>query len=140
MNAATFPGGFTVLMAVYCRDSTALFGMAVESVFANTLQPKAFILVVDGPVSIALEQAIDVWRLLFLAANPGAEQAFGATGPEIGERGDKPGRDRLDQADVICRRITNERHAHCSAPRILAVRATESCSIGFSVSGRFCAH
>lgn len=58
MNAATFPGGFTVLMAVYCRDSPALFRMAVESVFANTLQPNAFILVVDGPVPIALEQEI----------------------------------------------------------------------------------
>ncbi|AUJ65724.1 hypothetical protein B9057_15065 (plasmid) [Aestuarium zhoushanense] len=59
MNEATFPGGFTVLMAVYHRDSPALFRMAVESVFSNTLQPDAFILVVDGPVSGALEQEIE---------------------------------------------------------------------------------
>lgn len=58
MNAATFPGGFTVLMAVYCRDCPRLFRMAVESVFANTLQPNAFLLVVDGPVPIALDNQI----------------------------------------------------------------------------------
>lgn len=58
MNAATFPGGFTVLMAVYRRDTPALFRMALESVFANTLKPDAMILVVDGPVPIELEQEI----------------------------------------------------------------------------------
>ncbi len=43
-------GGFTVLMAVYKLDSPAKFEAAVKSVFANTLLPNAFQLVVDGPI------------------------------------------------------------------------------------------
>lgn len=53
-----FPGGFTVLMAVYQRDDVDLFIRAVQSVYANTLQPDAFLLVVDGPVPQPLYQAI----------------------------------------------------------------------------------
>lgn len=53
-----FPGGFTVLMAVYQRDDVALFERAVHSVYASTLLPDAFVLVVDGPVPRALQEAI----------------------------------------------------------------------------------
>src|SRR5438105_6165619 len=51
-----FPGGFTVLMAVYARDDPHLFGRALDSIYNNTLQPDAFVLVVDGPVPEAINQ------------------------------------------------------------------------------------
>ena len=57
-QAAFFPGGATVLMAVYAKDNTELFKSAVESVFENTLQPDAFILVVDGVISNELNVAV----------------------------------------------------------------------------------
>lgn len=50
-----FPGGFTVLMAVYARDEAGLFRRAVESVFANSLLPDRMLIVVDGPVPEELE-------------------------------------------------------------------------------------
>jgi len=53
-----FDGGFTVLMAVYARDDATLFARAVTSVFANTLPPAQFVLVVDGPVPEAIEAVI----------------------------------------------------------------------------------
>lgn len=53
-----FPGGFTVLMAVYGRDDVGLFCRAVESVYKNTIQPSAFVLVVDGPVPVVLDKEI----------------------------------------------------------------------------------
>lgn len=49
-GAVGFPGGFTVLMAVYARDEPGLFRRAVESVFANSLLPDRMLIVVDGPV------------------------------------------------------------------------------------------
>lgn len=80
----SFPGGFTVLMAVYGGDSAELFERAVQSVFANRLRPDAFILVVDGPVPPTLEAlikrfasefAIDV---LALPENRGLARALNA--------------------------------------------------------------
>lgn len=53
-----FPGGFTVLMAVYRADDINLFVRAVNSVYENTLQPDAFVLVVDGPVPDGLHREI----------------------------------------------------------------------------------
>ena len=50
-QSAGFPGGFAVLMAVYFRDDPRLLEVAVDSVFANTLQPTQFVLVSDGPLS-----------------------------------------------------------------------------------------
>jgi glycosyltransferase involved in cell wall biosynthesis len=47
---ANFSGGFTVLMALYRRDRVELFEAAVHSVFANTLRPNQFLIVVDGPI------------------------------------------------------------------------------------------
>lgn len=58
-QSAGFPGGFAVLMAVYFRDDPRLLEMAVDSVFANTLQPTQFVLVSDGPLSPELELRLE---------------------------------------------------------------------------------
>ncbi|WP_353427833.1 glycosyltransferase [Polynucleobacter sp. MWH-UH19D] len=58
MNVNQFPGGFTVLMAVYRNDDVELFNRAVQSVFANTLLPNHCLIMVDGPVPEALDSAI----------------------------------------------------------------------------------
>ncbi len=58
-DARAFPGGFTVLMAVYGRDEPQLFERAVESVYGNTLPPDDFVLVVDGPTPQDLERVIE---------------------------------------------------------------------------------
>jgi glycosyltransferase involved in cell wall biosynthesis len=57
-SSLAFPGGFTVLMPVYQGNDAKLFERAVRSVFANTLRPDAFLLVVDGPVSSGLAATI----------------------------------------------------------------------------------
>ena len=41
---------FDVLMPVYFGDSLAVFSRAVDSVLKNTIQPKRFVIVLDGPV------------------------------------------------------------------------------------------
>lgn len=61
-----FPGGATVLMAVYAADNLMLFDRAVRSVYSNSLLPDAFILVVDGPVSDDLEAHIKALQMQFL--------------------------------------------------------------------------
>lgn len=53
-----YPGGLTVLMSVYAGDTSALFKLAVESVYSNTVQPDDFLLVVDGPVPVELDAVI----------------------------------------------------------------------------------
>lgn len=53
-----FPGGFTVLIAVYNNDNPTLFRMALDSIFQNDLRPDSVVLVVDGPVNISLEECI----------------------------------------------------------------------------------
>lgn len=53
-----FKGGFTVLIAVYGGDDSALFHNSLVSIFANTLSPTRTVLVVDGPVTIELEDVI----------------------------------------------------------------------------------
>lgn len=74
---------FTVLMPVYGReDINELFHKAVTSVYSNTVLPNAFILVVDGPVSSALEkQILDFERdyklqVIWLAENVGLANAL----------------------------------------------------------------
>lgn len=56
--AINFPGGFCVLMALYRGDKPFLFEKAVHSVFANTLVPSQFIIVIDGPIPEELESLI----------------------------------------------------------------------------------
>lgn len=79
---ATFPGGFTVLMAVYKNDDTVLFGRAVDSIYANTLNPDAFILVVDGFVPDVLKCQIQrlqkryLFEIIWLPVNVGLAVAL----------------------------------------------------------------
>ena len=54
----SFPGGFTVLMAIYGGDDPYKFEEAVNSVFRNTLKPDKFMLVVDGPLTDTLECSV----------------------------------------------------------------------------------
>lgn len=81
-EAPFFSGGFTVLMALYERDDLALFERAVHSVYANTLLPDAFVLVVDGPVPKELDSTIlslqDIYgiEVLRLTANVGLARAL----------------------------------------------------------------
>jgi glycosyltransferase involved in cell wall biosynthesis len=53
-----FPGGFSVLMAVYRGDQAELFCSAVISVMSNDLLPNQFLIVIDGPLSNLLEDAV----------------------------------------------------------------------------------
>lgn len=84
LSNARFPGGFTVLMAVYYGDEVQLFERAVRSVFNNTLRPDAFVLVVDGPISRALSLIITrieiefALHVIFLAENRGLASALNA--------------------------------------------------------------
>lgn len=79
-----FAGGSTVLMAVYKNDNVSLLERAVDSVYANTLQPDDFILVVDGPVPQAMLVAIETlqskypFRLLKISENLGLAKALNA--------------------------------------------------------------
>lgn len=58
-SAATFPGGFSVLMSIYQGDSPPLFKRAVDSVFSNTLLPSQLVLVVDGPLKAIHEVILE---------------------------------------------------------------------------------
>lgn len=53
-----YPGGITVLMSVYARDNPSLFRRAIASVYANSVLPDDFVLVVDGPVPDELGKVI----------------------------------------------------------------------------------
>ena len=79
-----FPGGFTVLMAVCGEDDPKLFAKALESVFDNDLRPDQMVLVVDGPIQVALDHlvmtaesdyAVEIIRL---AKNEGLATALNA--------------------------------------------------------------
>lgn len=73
-------------MAVYRNDDIALFNQAVHSVFANTLLPNHCLIMVDGPVTKALDIAIvslektygSSIQFLRLANNLGLAQALNA--------------------------------------------------------------
>ena len=58
----SFYGGFTVLMPLYGGDDAFKFEGAIESVFRNTLKPNRFILVIDGPLTDALESSLEKVR------------------------------------------------------------------------------
>jgi glycosyltransferase involved in cell wall biosynthesis len=51
-------GGFTVLMSVYYKNDSALLEKAIKSIYFNTLTPNYFILIVDGPIPLALRKKI----------------------------------------------------------------------------------
>jgi glycosyltransferase involved in cell wall biosynthesis len=73
--------GFSVLMAVYKKDNPYLFSRALKSVFENTVQPRNFILVCDGPLTVDLDETIaqykhkDILKIIKLPKNIGL---FGA--------------------------------------------------------------
>ena len=76
-TAPGIPGGFTVLMAVYKGDNPSKFELAVKSIYANTLLPDAFQLVVDGPLPDCLMSKVEDLRrqfgmsIIFLPDNMG---------------------------------------------------------------------
>ena len=53
-----FPGGFTVLMAVYKGDNHQLFDKSLQSIYLNSLAPNNIVLVVDGEIPEALNLVI----------------------------------------------------------------------------------
>jgi glycosyltransferase involved in cell wall biosynthesis len=53
-----FPGGATLVMSVYARDSPELFRRALASSLDAPQRPEAAVLVVDGPVGAGLEAVI----------------------------------------------------------------------------------
>jgi len=78
-----FPGGFTVLMALYHGDRPELFDQAIHSVFSNTLLPDDFVVVVDGPIHEQLESAVNkiqsqypLIQFIFLPKNQGLAYAL----------------------------------------------------------------
>ncbi|RDD29687.1 amylovoran biosynthesis protein AmsE [Prosthecochloris sp. ZM] len=78
-----FPGGFTVLMAVYHKEDPYRFKQALESIFSNTLLPDQVILVVDGPVPEYLdniitdtEQRSELFSVYRLSQNRGLAEAL----------------------------------------------------------------
>ncbi len=56
---------FSVLMAIYHRESPEYFDLSLESLNAQTYAPKEIVLVKDGPLTAALEKVINKWRLVF---------------------------------------------------------------------------
>ena len=84
MSTISFPGGFTVLMAVYGQDNPSLFQCALASVYDNSLKPDALLLVVDGKVPIQIDNVIakfEVYpnfKVLRLDQNVGLARALNA--------------------------------------------------------------
>lgn len=82
--AASFPGGFTVLLAVHAGADPRLFARALESVERSTLRPEAWLVVADGPLTGALDaelqgrEARGALRVLRLPRNVGLAGALNA--------------------------------------------------------------
>ena len=60
-----FPGGFSILMALYQKDKASLFDKALDSVFSNSLQPNQILLVIDGPIPLDLENVLVKFHQVF---------------------------------------------------------------------------
>lgn len=52
------PDSLSVLMAVYARENPAYLREALDSLFAQTLQPLEIVVVKDGPLTVALENEL----------------------------------------------------------------------------------
>lgn len=50
---------FSVLISIYCKESPLYFREALDSVFAQTLQPAEIVLVKDGPLTPELDAVIE---------------------------------------------------------------------------------
>ena len=53
-----YPGGLTLLMSLYYKDSPELFRSAVRSVFENDVIPDKYILVLDGDIGKILDSVV----------------------------------------------------------------------------------
>lgn len=53
-----YPGGLTLLMSLYHKDSPKLFCSAVRSVFENDVIPDEYILILDGDIGKILNSAV----------------------------------------------------------------------------------
>lgn len=75
---------FSVLLAVYKKDDPHLLGTALGSIFANSLQPAAVIVVADGELTDELQRVIQRYsvhpqlNLLQLPTNVGLARALNA--------------------------------------------------------------
>ena len=58
-------GGFTVLMSVYFKNDSILLEKAIKSIYFNTVTPNYFILIVDGPIPLALRKKIFLLKRKF---------------------------------------------------------------------------
>ena len=74
---------FSVLMSVYAKDRPTWVAQALDSVLQNTLLPSEIVVVIDGPVSAALQNVLTDFvqksplvRLLPLAENAGLGKAL----------------------------------------------------------------
>lgn len=82
-SSISFPGGFSVLMAVYIGDNSAEFEEAVNSILSNSISPEAVVIVVDGPVKPAVERVLqqldiinDFINIIRLEKNSGLANAL----------------------------------------------------------------
>ena len=72
---------FSVLMPVYHGDKPELFDMALNSIKKNTVQPTQIVVVIDGPLSSALEKTLqahldDRFELVRIERNQGIVNAL----------------------------------------------------------------
>lgn len=85
MDKKSFPGGFSVLMAVYFKDDPSIFFNSIRSVIENSILPNQFLIVIDGPLNEELENVLSkallispLIELLRLPSNVGLANALNA--------------------------------------------------------------
>lgn len=112
------PGGFTVLMAVYKADDPSKFELAVKSVYANTLLPDAFQLIVDGPIPDCLMHKVQELQnqyelnVIFLPKNMGLAYALNCGIDKISTswiaRADADDINRPNRFEILARQISED--------------------------------
>ena len=50
--------GFSVLMSVYAKEKPEYLKISLDSVLNQTLSPDEIVLVIDGPLTIELEEVV----------------------------------------------------------------------------------
>lgn len=84
INACT-DSDYSVLMSVYCKEKAKNLCCAIESMLKQTLPPKDFVLVCDGPLTAELDAVVDeycrrepeLFQVLRLPENRGLGLALG---------------------------------------------------------------
>ncbi len=56
---------FSVLMAIYHKESPDYFDLSLESIYTQKYSVEEIVLVKDGPLTVALESVISKWHKLF---------------------------------------------------------------------------